>query len=73
MMMSNNERNIYDRIKIVYYDESDVYGVMDLTDPLVWNTIWSGKDLETAKAVKKAYCDGYVDSKLDRGAYGESK
>lgn len=55
--------SIYDRIKIVYYDESDVYGVMDLQDPLVWTTIWSGKDLETAKAVKKAYCDGYVDGK----------
>ena len=51
---------------IVYYDETNVYGVMNMQDITCWTTIWSGKDLETAKAVKKAYCDGYIDRKNER-------
>ena len=64
--MSKDERNIYDSVMIVYYDETNVYGVMNMQDITCWTTIWSGKDLETAKAVKKAYCDGYIDRKNER-------
>lgn len=59
------ERNIYDLVMIVYYDETDTFGVMNMQDITCWSTIWSGKDLATAKAVKKAYCDGYYDGKTE--------
>ena len=50
--MGKDERNIYDLVMIV----------QDIT---CWSTIWSGKDLATAKAVRKAYCDGYYDRKME--------
>lgn len=62
-MMNNNERNIYDCVIIVYYDHTDIYSVRNTQDLTNWHIIWNGKDLATAKAVKKAYCDGYVDGK----------
>ena len=60
--MSKDERNIYDLVMIVYYDENDRYVVMNMQD-VNWTIIWHGNDLETAKVVKKAYCDGYIDGK----------
>ena len=63
-MMSKDERNIYDLVMIVYYDENDSYVVMNMQD-VNWTIIWHGNDLEIAKAVKKAYCDGYYDRKQE--------
>lgn len=64
-MTKLEERNIYDLVMIVYYDENDTYGVMNMQDITCWSTIWSGRDLATAKAVRKAYCDGYIDRKME--------
>lgn len=47
-----------DLVMIVYYEEYDRYVVMNIRD-VIWTIIWLGDDLETAKIVKKAYCDGY--------------
>ena len=63
--MSKDERSIYDLVMIVYYDKEDIYGVMNMQNITSWYTIWSGKDLATAKAVRKAYCDGYYDRKQE--------
>ena len=50
---------------IVYFDETDTYGVMNMQNINDWHNIWTGKDLVTAKAVRKAYCDGYYDRKQE--------
>lgn len=63
--MSKDERNIYDLVMIVYFDETDTYGVMNMQNITCWNNVWTGKDLATAKAVRKAYCDGYYDRKQE--------
>lgn len=63
--MSKDEKSIYDLVMIVYYDKTDAYGVINMQDITCWSTIWSGKDLATAKVVRKAYCDGYYDRKQE--------
>lgn len=52
--------NIYDKVRIIFYEKLEEFGVMD-TSSGVWNTIGTSKDLEVAVQIKKAYCDGYYD------------
>lgn len=58
--MNNCKQNIYDYVIIMYFEETN-YTVMNTQDVYHWKVIWNGKDLETAKVVRQAYCDGYVD------------
>ena len=64
-MTKSEERCISDVIIIIYSDSTNNYSVVSIANIDCWSTIWSGKDLETAKAVKKAYCDGYIDRKME--------
>lgn len=64
-MIKLDNRNIYDSVIIVYNVKTNVYDVMNIQDISNCITIWSGKDLETAMAVRKAYCDGYYDRKSE--------
>lgn len=63
--MSKDERSIYDLVMIVYYDGTNKYGVENMQNINNWHNIWYGEDLATAKAVRKAYCDGYYDRKQE--------
>ena len=56
------EPNIYDYVIIVYLEATD-YTVVNTQDA-PWKIIWHGENLEMAKVVKKAYCDGYFDAKI---------
>ena len=67
--MIKDERHICDLVMIVYYDEIKVFGVMNMQDISCWSTIWSGKNLETAIEIKKAYCAGYIDRKNEEKNY----
>lgn len=64
-MAKPEERNIYDLVMIVYFTNDDTYSVVNIQNINSWFTIWNGKELETAKAVRKAYCDGYYDRKQE--------
>lgn len=64
-MTKLEERNIYDLVMIVYLTIDDTYSVVNMQNINNWFAIWNGKDLETAKAVRKAYCDGYIDRKME--------
>lgn len=64
-MTKSEERCISDVIIIIYSDSTNNYSVVSIANIDCWSTIWNGKDLETAKAVKKAYCDGYIDRKME--------
>lgn len=58
MKLSNN---IYNDVKIVYDENKKVFSVMNINDITNWFTIEITKDLDTAVAIKKAYCAGYYD------------
>lgn len=58
-------RSISDVIIIIYTDNTNNYSVVSIANIDNWSTIWSGKDLETAKAVRNAYCFGYIDRKME--------
>lgn len=64
-MIKLDNKNIYDSVMIVYNVKNNVYCVVNIQDINNGFTIWSGKDLETAMAVRKAYCDGYYDRKRE--------
>ena len=68
--MKMEERNIYDLIMIVYFTNDDTYSVVNIQNINNLITIWNVKDLQTAKAVRKAYCDGYIDRKLEENNNG---
>lgn len=63
--MSKDERSIYDLVMIVYYDDTNKYGVENMKNINNWHNVWYGEDLEIAKAVRRAYCDGYYDRKQE--------
>jgi hypothetical protein len=54
-------KSIYNNVKIIYDDNLKTYGIMNIMDIKMWHTIATTKDLESAVAIKKAYCDGYYD------------
>lgn len=64
-MTKLEERSITELIIIIYSVSTNNYSVVSIADISNWSTIWSGKDLETAKAVREAYCFGYIDRKME--------
>lgn len=64
-MAKLEKRNISELIIIIYSDSTNHYSVVSIANINCWATIWSGKDLETAKAVRKAYCFGYIDREME--------
>lgn len=59
-MTKLEETNIYERITICVNDKDKSFYIIDNKTNIILYFI---KDLEVAIAVKKAYCDGYVDGK----------
>jgi len=65
-------KQIYEKVKIIYDEKQNVFGVMD-TSTSVWNTIGTSKDLCTVVQIKKAYCDGYYDGYNEKAREIEEK
>lgn len=60
-MMSKNYENISDRIRIWVDDKNKNFYIVDMKKDI--SIFVSIKDLDTAIAIKEAYCFGYIDRK----------
>lgn len=52
--------DICEKTKIIYDEQTKEFGVMDISNIQVWETIGTSKDLNTACAIRSAYCRGVV-------------
>ncbi len=58
--MNKLRENIYYEIMIIYMESSNDFSIVDTSKE--FRQLFMGiKDLETAKKIKRAYCDGYYD------------
>lgn len=61
-MTKLEETNIYDRLTICVNDKDKSFYIVNNKTNIILYFI---KDLDTAIAIKKAYCDGYYDRKSE--------
>ena len=65
-------KNIYEEVIIVLNEKNKTYEVIrDYGKENSFHVAFSVKEIDVAIAIKKAYCDGFVDGK--RGASGNDK
>lgn len=52
--------DIYEKTKIIYDEKTKEFAVMDISNIQMWETIGTSETLNTACAIRSAYCRGVI-------------